>query len=99
MAEMVSKAEQAIAEGDLRTGLDPMAVGELIIATLLGAEVISYAGDARSRPHAAPGAKLDVAIARPHLRGVAAILSRVSRARVVTALCDLVSCAGNALKI
>jgi hypothetical protein len=43
MAEMVSKAEQAIAEGDLRTGLDPMAVGELIIATLLGAEVISYA--------------------------------------------------------
>ena len=40
---MVAQARQAIAEGDLRDGLNPDAVGELIVGAVLGAEFISNA--------------------------------------------------------
>ena len=43
LSEMVAQARQAIAEGDLRDGLDPDAVGELIVGAVLGAEFISNA--------------------------------------------------------
>lgn len=43
LSEMVAQARQAIAEGDLRDGLNPDAVGELIVGAVLGAEFISNA--------------------------------------------------------
>lgn len=40
-AEMVNRARQAIAEGDLRGDLDPQTVGEVIVSAMLGAELVS----------------------------------------------------------
>lgn len=44
--EMTARARQAIDEGDLREDLDPGAVGETIVATMLGAELLSNATSA-----------------------------------------------------
>lgn len=44
--EMTARARQAIEEGDLREDLDPVAVGETIVATMLGAELLSNATSA-----------------------------------------------------
>jgi len=41
LTEMVIQARQAIVEDDLRDGLDPVAVGEVIVESLLGAEMVS----------------------------------------------------------
>jgi AcrR family transcriptional regulator len=46
LAEMAARAHQAIEEGDLRADLDPAAVGETIVATMLGAELLSNATSA-----------------------------------------------------
>ena len=43
---MTARARQAIDEGDLRADLDPEAVGETIVATMLGAELLSNATSA-----------------------------------------------------
>ncbi len=43
LSEMVTQARQAIAEGDLREGLDPETVAEVIVGAMLGAELISNA--------------------------------------------------------
>ena len=42
-AEMTELARQAIDEGDLRTDLDPQAVGETIVGSMLGAELLASA--------------------------------------------------------
>jgi AcrR family transcriptional regulator len=44
--EMAARARQAIDEGDLRAELDPEAVGETIVATMLGVELLSNATSA-----------------------------------------------------
>jgi AcrR family transcriptional regulator len=44
--EMAARARQAIEEGDLRAELDPAAVGETIVASMLGAELLSSATSA-----------------------------------------------------
>jgi AcrR family transcriptional regulator len=44
--EMTARARQAIEEGDLRAELDPAAVGETIVASMLGAELLSSATSA-----------------------------------------------------
>jgi AcrR family transcriptional regulator len=41
LSEMTAQARQAIAEGDVREGLDPSTAGEVIVEAMLGAEVIS----------------------------------------------------------
>lgn len=41
LAEMVTQVSQAIVEGDLRDGLDPDTVGEVIVSAMLGAELVS----------------------------------------------------------
>ena len=46
LIEMEARARQAIDEGDLRADLDPGAVGETIVAAMLGAELLSNATDA-----------------------------------------------------
>jgi AcrR family transcriptional regulator len=46
LIEMAARARQAIDEGDLRADLDPAAVGETIVATMLGAELLSNATSA-----------------------------------------------------
>ena len=46
LIEMAARAHEAIDEGDLRADLDPEAVGETIVATMLGAELLSNATDA-----------------------------------------------------
>ncbi len=43
LSEMVAQARQAIAEGDLRDGVEPDTVGEVIVGAVLGAELISSA--------------------------------------------------------
>jgi hypothetical protein len=42
-AEMSERARQALEEGDLRTDLDPKAVGETIVGSMLGAELLASA--------------------------------------------------------
>jgi AcrR family transcriptional regulator len=42
-AEMTERTRQAIDEGDLRDDLDPLAVGETIVGTMLGAELLASA--------------------------------------------------------
>jgi AcrR family transcriptional regulator len=44
--EMTIRARQAIEEGDLRAELDPAAVGEAIVASMLGTELLSSATSA-----------------------------------------------------
>jgi len=46
LIEMAARARRAIDEGDLRADLDPEAVGETIVATMLGAELLSNATSA-----------------------------------------------------
>ena len=46
LIEMAARAHEAIDEGDLRADLDPEAVGETIVATMLGAELLSNATSA-----------------------------------------------------
>jgi AcrR family transcriptional regulator len=46
LIEMAARAYEAIDEGDLRADLDPEAVGETIVATMLGAELLSNATSA-----------------------------------------------------
>jgi hypothetical protein len=46
LTEMSAHARQAIEEGDLREDLDPAAIGETIVATMLGAEMLSNATSA-----------------------------------------------------
>lgn len=46
LIEMEARARQAIDEGDLRADLDPGAVGETIVAAMLGAELLSNATSA-----------------------------------------------------
>lgn len=41
--EMASRVGEAIEEGDLREGLEPRAVGEMIVGSMLGAELLSNA--------------------------------------------------------
>ena len=41
LAEMVAQARQAVVEGDLRDDLDPEVVGEVVVAAMLGAELVS----------------------------------------------------------
>ncbi|MGZ6777445.1 MAG: ScbR family autoregulator-binding transcription factor [Mycobacterium sp.] len=41
LVEMVNRARQAIAEGDLRDDLDPQTVGEVVVSAMLGAELVS----------------------------------------------------------
>jgi hypothetical protein len=41
--EMTDRARQAIDEGDLRDDLDPQAVGETIVGSMLGAELLANA--------------------------------------------------------
>jgi AcrR family transcriptional regulator len=48
LSEMVAQARQAIAEGDVREGLDPETVGEVIVGGMLGAEMISNAASGGS---------------------------------------------------
>ena len=43
MTEMTERTRQAIDEGDLRTNLDPQAVGETILGSMLGAELLASA--------------------------------------------------------
>jgi AcrR family transcriptional regulator len=43
LTEMIAQARQAVTEGDLREGLDPETVGEVIVGALLGAEFTSNA--------------------------------------------------------
>jgi AcrR family transcriptional regulator len=43
LTEMTARARQAIDEGDLRADVDPAAVGDIIVATMLGAELLSSA--------------------------------------------------------
>ena len=49
MAEMTERTRQAIDEGDLRDDLDPQAVGETIVSSMLGAELLANATHRRSR--------------------------------------------------
>lgn len=46
LTEMTARVRQAIDEGDLRANLDPAALGETIVATMLGAELLSNATSA-----------------------------------------------------
>jgi AcrR family transcriptional regulator len=46
LTEMTARVRQAINEGDLRADLDPAALGETIVATMLGAELLSNATSA-----------------------------------------------------
>jgi AcrR family transcriptional regulator len=46
LAEMTARASQVVDEGDLRADVDPRAVGETIVATMLGAELLSNATSA-----------------------------------------------------
>jgi AcrR family transcriptional regulator len=46
LTEMTARVRQAIDEGDLRADLDPAALGETIVATMLGAELLSNATSA-----------------------------------------------------
>jgi AcrR family transcriptional regulator len=43
VAEMTDRTRQAIEEGDLRNDLDPQAVGETIVGSMLGAELLASA--------------------------------------------------------
>lgn len=43
VAEMTERTRQAIDEGDLRADLDPQAVGETIVGSMLGAELLAIA--------------------------------------------------------
>jgi AcrR family transcriptional regulator len=43
LSEMIAQARQAIAEGDLREGLEPETVAEVIVGAMLGAELMSGA--------------------------------------------------------
>jgi AcrR family transcriptional regulator len=43
VAEMTERTAQAIAEGDVRDDLDPQAVGETIVGSMLGAELLASA--------------------------------------------------------
>ena len=43
VAEMTERTRQAIDEGDLRSDLDPQAVGETIVGSMLGAELLASA--------------------------------------------------------
>jgi AcrR family transcriptional regulator len=43
VAEMTERTRQAIDEGDVRGDLDPMAVGETIVGSMLGAELLANA--------------------------------------------------------
>jgi AcrR family transcriptional regulator len=43
VVEMTERTRQAIDEGDLRADLDPQAVGETIVGSMLGAELLSSA--------------------------------------------------------
>jgi AcrR family transcriptional regulator len=43
VTEMTERTRQAIEEGDLRTDLDPQAVGETIVGLMLGAELLASA--------------------------------------------------------
>ncbi len=45
-AEMTERSQQAIDEGDLRDDLDPRAVGETIVGSMLGVELLSSAASA-----------------------------------------------------
>jgi AcrR family transcriptional regulator len=42
-AEMTARTRQAIDEGDLRSDLDPQAIGETIVGSMLGAELLASA--------------------------------------------------------
>jgi AcrR family transcriptional regulator len=46
LAEMTARVREAIDEGDLRADLDPEAVGETIVGSMLGAELLSNATSA-----------------------------------------------------
>jgi AcrR family transcriptional regulator len=46
VAEMTERTRQAIDEGDLRGDLDPQAVGETIVGSMLGAELLANATSA-----------------------------------------------------
>jgi AcrR family transcriptional regulator len=43
LSEMIALARTAIAEGDLRMGLEPETVGEVVVGAMLGAELMSGA--------------------------------------------------------
>lgn len=43
LEEMIDRARQALEEGDLRADIDPQAVGETIVAAMVGAELLSNA--------------------------------------------------------
>jgi AcrR family transcriptional regulator len=45
-AEMTERTQQAIEEGDVRAELDPQAVGETIVGSMLGAELLASASTA-----------------------------------------------------
>jgi AcrR family transcriptional regulator len=46
VTEMTERTQQAIDEGDLRDDLDPRAVGETIVSSMLGAELLARAATA-----------------------------------------------------
>jgi AcrR family transcriptional regulator len=46
VTEMTERTQQAIDEGDLREDLDPRAVGETIVSSMLGAELLARAATA-----------------------------------------------------
>ncbi len=46
LEEMIDRVRQAIDEGDLRADIDPQAVGDTIVAAMLGAELLSNATSA-----------------------------------------------------
>jgi AcrR family transcriptional regulator len=46
VTEMTARTQQAIDEGDLRDDLDPRAVGETIVSSMLGAELLARAATA-----------------------------------------------------
>jgi AcrR family transcriptional regulator len=46
VTEMTERAQQAIDEGDLRDDLDPQTVGETIVGSMLGAELLASAATA-----------------------------------------------------
>ena len=52
-AEMTERVRQAIDEGDLRGDLDPQAVGETIVGSMLGAELLANATGADVLQHVA----------------------------------------------
>ncbi len=81
LIEMAARARQAIDEGDLRADLDPGAVGETIVAAMLGAELLSNATYGRSRHAGTSRPNLEDLAARHRQRRVASLLPRVLGAR------------------